>query len=236
MTKTKIDALVEAGKASAGPPLGPALGPLKVNIAEIIQTINKKTEAFKGMKVPVKVIVDIETKEFNVEVGTPPISQLIKKEAGIEKGSGVPNKLKMGNLAIEQVIRIAKMKYDSMLVSNLKSAVKNVVGSCHSAGILVESKPALELNREIDEGKYAGEINQEKTEPSKEKIAELKSTLETLQAEYKKELAKIEAEAVAKEAEKKMPAEAGKEGEKAEEKAPAGKKEAQAEAVKAKKK
>ncbi|MBI5872306.1 50S ribosomal protein L11 [archaeon] len=209
MAKTKVDAMVDGGKASAGPPLGPALGPLKVNIGEIIQAINKKTEAFKGMKVPVKVIVDNETKEFSIDVGTPPVSQLIKKEIGIEKGSGAPNKLKVGNIAIEQAIKIAKMKYDAMLVNDLKSAVKNIVGSCHSLGVLVEGKQALEINKEIDEGKYNKEIKEESIMPSKEKLAELKAHLDVLQAEYKKELARIEAEAAAKQAEKKPAVEGG---------------------------
>ena len=133
--KEKIDLMVEGGKATAAPPLGPALGPLKVNIGQVISEINKKTADFKGMKVPVKVTVDTETKEFDIFVGTPPISQLIKKEIGIESGSGAPHEHKVGNLAVEQVVKIAKMKKDSMIVNNLTSAVKSVIGSCHSAGV-----------------------------------------------------------------------------------------------------
>ena len=80
---TIVEAMVEGGKATAGPPIGPALGPLGVNIGEVISSVNQKTQAFKGMKVPVKVIVDIESKEFEIQVGTPPVSQLIKKEIGV---------------------------------------------------------------------------------------------------------------------------------------------------------
>ena len=68
MAKEKIDVLVEGGKATAAPPLGPALGPLGVNIGEVVGTINEKTKAFAGMKVPVKVTVDSDTKEFDIEV------------------------------------------------------------------------------------------------------------------------------------------------------------------------
>ena len=105
-----IEALVEGGKATAGPPLGPALGPLGVNIMEIINTINDKTKEFDGMKVPVKVIVDPKTKKFEIEVGTPPAASLILKELGLEKGSGAPSSHKVGDLKIDQAIKVKKIK------------------------------------------------------------------------------------------------------------------------------
>jgi len=197
MTKEKIDALVEGGKASAAPPLGPALGPLKVNIGEIVAEINKKTSAFKGMKVPVTVIVDTETKKFEIEIGTPPMSQLIKKELNLKKASGIPNKDKVANMSIEQTIKVAKMKQDSLLINNLRSAVKTVVGSANAAGILVEGKIAVEINPEIDAGKYDKEIEAEATEHSEEKTAILKEQLETVRKQFAGELEKI---AVAKKA------------------------------------
>jgi len=90
MAKESVDILIEGGKASAAPPLGPALGPLGVNIGQVVADINKKTQDFKGMQVPVKVTVDTETKSYEISIGTPPASSLIKKEAGIQKGSGHP--------------------------------------------------------------------------------------------------------------------------------------------------
>ena len=75
-----IEALVDGGQASAGPPLGPALGPMGINIKAVIDKINEETKAFDGMKVPVKVIVDTSAKTFEIEVGTPPTSSLIMKE------------------------------------------------------------------------------------------------------------------------------------------------------------
>src|SRR3989338_436419 len=116
----KVETMVEGGKASAAPPLGPALGPLGVNIGQVITEINKKTGDFKGMKVPVKVIVDISSKEFKVEVGTPPSPELIKKEVGIEQGSGEPNKNKVAFITVEQLIKLARMKKDSLLTKSLK--------------------------------------------------------------------------------------------------------------------
>lgn len=207
--KEKVEAMVEGGKASAAPPLGSALGPLGVNIGEVINKINEKTAAYKGMKVPVAVVVDTSSKEFDVEVGSPPTSALIKKELGIEKGAGIPHKDKVGNLGIEQAIKIAKMKIDSMMARDLKSAVKTVVGSCNSLGVLVEGKTAVEINKDIDAGKFDREINAEAVEVPAEKKAVLKEQLEEVRKFYEKDLAKIKAE---KEAEKEAaPAEAAAE-------------------------
>lgn len=149
-----IKALVEGGKASAGPPLGPALGPLGVNIMQIINTINEKTKQFDGMKVPVKVIVDPKTKDFQIEVGTPPATSLILKELGLEKGSGSAGTHKIGNITVDQAIKVAKMKYDNLLGKELKQKTKEVIGTCVSIGITVEGKTPLEVQKAIDEGEY----------------------------------------------------------------------------------
>jgi large subunit ribosomal protein L11 len=149
-----IEALVDGGKASAGPPLGPALGPLGVNIGEIIGAINDKTKAFKGMKVPVKVVVDTETKEFKISVGTPPTSALVLEELGIGKGSGSPRAEKVGNLTMEQAMNIAEMKQDSLLGKTMKERVLEVAGTCVSMGINIEGKSAKEAQKLIYAGEY----------------------------------------------------------------------------------
>jgi len=149
-----IEALVEGGKASAGPPLGPALGPLGVNIMQIINTINDKTKEFDGMKVPVKVIVDPKTKDFEIKVGTPPAASLILKELGLEKGSGSAGTHKVGSLSVEQAIKIAKMKHDNLLGKELKQKTKEIIGTCVSMGIKVEGKTPQEIQKEIDEGNF----------------------------------------------------------------------------------
>ena len=153
MTDT-IEALVEGGKASAGPPLGPALGPLGVNIMQIINSINDKTKQFDGMKVPVKVIVDPKTKNFEIEVGTPPASSLIFKELGLEKGSGSAGTHKIGNLTVDQAVKIAKMKQVNLLGKELKQKTKEVIGTCVSIGVTVEGKKPQEIQKAIDEGVY----------------------------------------------------------------------------------
>ena len=149
-----VKALVDGGKASAGPPLGPALGPLGVNIMQIINTINDKTKQFDGMKVPVKVIIDSKTKDFEIEVGTPPAASLILKELGLEKGSGSAGTHKIGDLTVDQAIKVAKMKYDNLLGKELKQKTKEIIGTCVSVGISVEGKTPQEIQKAIDEGEF----------------------------------------------------------------------------------
>jgi large subunit ribosomal protein L11 len=163
MTEKKvIEALINGGQATGGPPLGPALGPLGVNVLAIVNKINEITKDFAGMKVPVKITVDIETKEFEVTVGTPTTSALIVSELKIEKGSGTPKTEKVGNLTMEQIIRIAKVKRTETLAKNLKGAVKEILGSCVSIGVTVEDKDPRDIQKEIDQGKY-DELLKEKT-------------------------------------------------------------------------
>jgi len=152
--KKVVEALVSGGKATAGPPLGPALGPLGVNVMAIVNKINELTHDFSGIKVPVKVIVDVETKDFEIEVGTPPTVALIVKELGIEKGSGKPNVEKVGNLTMEQVKKIAKVRMGKSYAKTLKAAAKEVLGVCVSMGVTVDGKEPKEVQKEIDAGVY----------------------------------------------------------------------------------
>ncbi|ODS38249.1 MAG: 50S ribosomal protein L11 [Candidatus Altiarchaeales archaeon WOR_SM1_79] len=149
-----LEVLVEGGKASTGPPVGPALGPLGLNIMQVVKEINEKTKAFEGMKVPVKLTIDTTTKKYEISVGTPPTSALILKELGIEKGGKDQRSEKVGNLMVEQAKKIALIKRDSVLGSNLKEKVKEIVGTCISMGITVEGKDPREVQREINDGKY----------------------------------------------------------------------------------
>jgi large subunit ribosomal protein L11 len=157
MTDT-IEVLVEGGKATPGPPLGPALGPMGVNVVQVVAKINEKTKSFEGMKVPVKVIIDSKTKTFEVKVGTPPTSALLVKELGIEKGSGAPNKDKVGSITIDQAIKVSEMKKDSLMGKNLKMRVLEVIGVCVSSGINVEGKDAKTMQKEIKEGKWDAKL------------------------------------------------------------------------------
>ncbi len=152
--KKVVELLVNGGQANAGPPLGPALGPLGVNIVLVVNKINELTKDYAGMKVPVKVTVDVEVKEFEITVGVPTAAALVVSELKLEKGSGTPNSVKVGDLKMEQVVRIARIKKEQLLAGNLKNAVKEVLGTCVSMGVTVEGKDPREVQSEIDEGKY----------------------------------------------------------------------------------
>jgi len=198
-----VEALIEGGKATPAPPLGPQLAIFKVNIGKIIQDINEKTKEYEGMKVPIKIIIDDKTKEHRIEIGTPPVSSLIRKELGLKKiapekkeegpteaepeegeegekkkvekvekeakpeeateeppkEEETEERLIVGNLTIDQCIKIAKMKRDSLLAKDMKKAVKEIVASCVSMPITVENKSPKEVLTEIDEGKYDSKIS-----------------------------------------------------------------------------
>jgi len=156
--KATIKALVDGGKATPGPPIGPALGPLGVNVGQIVAKINEKTAAFEGMKVPVKIIIDKKTKQFDIEVGSPPVSALIRKELGLEKGAKTAGKEVVGNLTFGQAIELAKLKLGAMMAKDLKASVKEVLGTCVSMGVTVDGREAREVQREIDEGKHDEEL------------------------------------------------------------------------------
>jgi large subunit ribosomal protein L11 len=149
-----VELLVAGGQATAGPPLGPALGPLGVNIMQVVNKINELTKDYAGMKVPVKISVNPEDKTFDVTVGVPTSSALLVSELKIEKGSGTPNSAKVGDINLEQIIRIAKIKRPELLARTLKSAAKEVMGTCVSVGVTVDGKDPREAQREVDEGKY----------------------------------------------------------------------------------
>ena len=183
MATETIECLVSGGKATAAPPLGPALGPLGVNIGQVIVEINKKTNSFGGMQVPIKVIVNKDTKEFEITVGTPPASQLILKEAGLTKGSGNPLQDKVADIRIEQVIKIAKMKETALLGKTLKEKVKEIIGTCNSMGIMVHGADAKTAIKQVNEGKFEKEIREEKTELSATELKELEEEKKKLTAE-----------------------------------------------------
>lgn len=157
-----IEVLVPGGKASPGPPIGPALGPLGINIKAVVDDINAKTASYNGMQVPVKVIVD-DKKNVTLEIGIPPASALILIEAGLEKGSsgeaglekGLSSERTVGNISIAQAIKIAKMKRQSSLSYELKNTVKEILGTCLSMGVTVDEKPARDVQKAIDAGEYA---------------------------------------------------------------------------------
>ena len=164
MGKVTVEALVDGGKATAGPPIGNQLGPLKVNTMQIVKEINEKTKELAGMKVPVKITVDTETKKYTITVGTPPISALIKKEIKIDKGSGEAGKIRAGDLSAEQVRRIAKAKFGS----DDQAHINQVIGSARSLGVTF-GKGAI-----TEEERKAAEAEKQRLKAEAEKKAEAK--------------------------------------------------------------
>ena len=177
----QIKLLAEGGAMKPGPALSQKLGPAGIPLNQVIQKVNEATSDFPGLKVPVELDVDMKTKKFEVKIFSPPVAELLKKELGVSKGSGTQLKAQIANASIEQVISVAKTKMQNLLCKDLKSAVKVVVGTCVSLGVLIENRPAKEIEKEIDEGKYDKEIAQVKTETSPEKKKILKDYFDEVQ-------------------------------------------------------
>lgn len=149
-----VEAVVDGGKANAGP-LAPTLGPLGVNMGEIIAAINEKTKEFSGMKVPVKITVDAK-KQFTIEVGTPPASALLKEKAGLKSGSGNAKTTMVGNVSLDDVISIARMKNDDLLGGDLKAKAREVVGTAVSMGVTIDGVDPREFQAQIAAGQHDG--------------------------------------------------------------------------------
>lgn len=148
-----VEALVDGGRASAGPPLGPALGPKGVNIGQVIAKINEKTKAYDGMKVPVKVLIN-DDKTFDIKVGTPPMSALIKGELGVDSGAHNPKTERVGNLSIEQLRKIVDMKGDDLLGATMKARAMEVAGNCVAVGVTIDGKNPKDFQAAVRAGEY----------------------------------------------------------------------------------
>ncbi|MDQ6934985.1 MAG: 50S ribosomal protein L11 [Actinomycetota bacterium] len=139
--KKKIAALVkvqlQAGAATPAPPVGTALGPHGVNIMEFCKAYNTETEPMRGSVVPVEITI-YEDRSFTFITKTPPAAELIKKAAGVQKGSGVPQKDKVGRLSKDQVREIAQTKLPDLNANNVEAAMKIVEGTARSMGVTTD--------------------------------------------------------------------------------------------------
>jgi large subunit ribosomal protein L11 len=147
-----IELLVEGGEATAGPPLGPALGPTEIDVGGVVGAINEETADFEGTEVPVT--VTIEDGEYEIEVGLPPTSALIKDELGFDTGSGRPQAEFVAEMTAEQLKKVAEMKADDLLSYDTKNAAKEIAGSCVCLGVKIEGEDPREAARRIDEGEF----------------------------------------------------------------------------------
>ena len=129
---------VPGGQANPAPPVGPALGQHGVNIMEFCKQFNSRTKEKVGLTIPVEITV-FGDRSFTFITKTPPASVLIRKTAGVEKGSGVPNKDKAGKLSSEQVREIAEVKLPDLNTKSMESAMKQIAGTARSMGIEIEA-------------------------------------------------------------------------------------------------
>jgi large subunit ribosomal protein L11 len=133
----QIKLQIPAGQATPAPPVGTALGPAGVNLMDFCKTFNARTEAQRGLIIPIVVTVYAD-RSYTFITKTPPAPILLLKAAGVEKGSGVPNRNKVGRVTKEQVVAIAKQKMPDLNAANLEAAVRTIEGTARSMGIEVQ--------------------------------------------------------------------------------------------------
>jgi large subunit ribosomal protein L11 len=158
MVEKTFNFIVNGGEATGGPPIGPALGPLGVNIMAIVNKINEETSEYKGVPVPVDVTIDTDSREFTVKVGMLSTFALITQALGIAKGSSTPNTDYVGDLTFNQVVNIARRKRDGLFAASLKSAVKEIIGSCQSMGVTVEGQSGKFIQDQISMGEFDSQL------------------------------------------------------------------------------
>jgi large subunit ribosomal protein L11 len=134
--KSVVSIQIEAGKASPAPPIGPSLAPHGINLMMFCKEYNARTASMAGYIIPAKITVYTDN-SFTFTLGTPPTAQLIRKAAGIEKGSPTPNRNKVGKITMTQVKEIAEMKMKDLNAVNLEGAMKQVIGTARSMGVEV---------------------------------------------------------------------------------------------------
>jgi large subunit ribosomal protein L11 len=144
----EVSVLVEGGKAAAGATLGSALGPLGVNVGQVVAKINEETKQFSGMRVPVVIRVDPNTRQFTLVVGRPPVAALLLKEAKKEKGSGKPKTEPVGDVSIAAVRRIAEAKGEDLEGRTEEERANQVIGTCVSLGLTVDGQDPRTLLKE----------------------------------------------------------------------------------------
>ena len=135
--KTVIKLQIPAGKATPAPPVGTALGPHGINIMQFCKDYNAKTSSMTGTIVPVEITIYVD-RTFSFILKTPPAPVLLKKAAGIEKASGVPNRDKVGNVTHKQIREIAEMKMKDLNAVDIDGAMKMIEGTARSMGIEVK--------------------------------------------------------------------------------------------------
>ncbi|BCU68312.1 50S ribosomal protein L11 [Sulfolobales archaeon HS-7] len=146
---------VEGGQARPGPPLGPTLSQMGINVAEAVKRINDVTADFKGMTVPVTLEIDTDTKKYEVKVGIPTTTALLLKAAGAQTPSGDPAHKKIGNISLKDVVNVAITKKDSLTAKTLEGAVITILSSAATIGLTVENEEPKKVISDIYNNKYS---------------------------------------------------------------------------------
>ncbi len=133
----KVKLQIQAGSATPAPPVGPALAPHGINMSEFCQKFNDATKEQAGFKIPVEITI-YENRTYDFKVKQPPASELIKKEIGLEKGSGVPNKKKVGKITKAQLRKVAERKMSDLNTNDVEQAMKVITGTAKNMGVEVE--------------------------------------------------------------------------------------------------
>lgn len=154
-----VSLLVDAGEAKPGGSIAPSLGPYGLNLGKVVADINSVTASFKGMKVPVDVIINKTKRTYEIEVGLPPTSALIKNELGMDKGGGEAGHKVAGNGTFEQILKVANAKKADLLAASLPAAAKEVLGTSLNLGITIDNLDPREVQKKIDAGDYDDQIN-----------------------------------------------------------------------------
>jgi large subunit ribosomal protein L11 len=149
---TEIEFLVPGGQATPGDPIGPQLGPTPVDVQQAVTTINEQTAAFDGVDVPITLTYE-QDGSFEIEIGVPPTSALLKREAGIERGSGQPEDF-VADLTSEQLQIITEQKQSDLNAYDAKNAAKEIAGTCVSLGITIDGNDPREFAHRVDAGEY----------------------------------------------------------------------------------
>lgn len=154
MVKKTLKFIVEGGKATPGPPIGPTLSPYKLNVVEVVNKINELTKDYEGLPVPVEIEIDTDTRKYEVRVGIPTTTALLMKAAGAKEPSGDPAHKKIGDVKFEDIVKIAIMKKDQLTAKTLKAAVKTILGTARAIGVTVEGKDPKEVVKLVEQGVY----------------------------------------------------------------------------------
>lgn len=155
MAKIKILKIqIKGGEAKPEPPLGPAISDAGLNAAEVVDRINKITEKYRGHTLTVKLIIDLDSKNYDIQLELPTTTSLLLNTAKVSEPSGDPMHKKIGDISFEDVVKIAVLKRLELTAKSLKGAVKSVLGSARSIGLTVNGKDPKEVLREVDQGIY----------------------------------------------------------------------------------